>query len=276
MKTTVFFLGLFFVMSSGYSQDSCLEAHSAASYAVFHTNKSLKADNFDHQRYYASRAIEAFEKTQAFVEKCGCTEARVNIDLGLENLRKAADPEDWDKGRYFTKKALAEAQNLIASLEMCNSGRKQTSFQTDGVLVSSIADDEMEQKEKKIQQERERLIARQRELEEEQKRLDMQLEQQRKLQEQREMERQRELQQQIKLKVKAEQALQNFEKSITELTEVLGCTEAYNIIFDNYTRAESALESESLTGTQRFYTEKAKAIARQALNGLEQCVGSSK
>lgn len=274
MKTTLFIWSFLIAFSAKAFQNDCLNAHSSASYVIFHTNKSLKADNFDHQRYYAERAIEALEKTQKFVEECGCENARINIDLGLVSLKKGADPDDWDKGRYYTKKAYGEVQDLIVAIEKCNSSSTLNLDNT--AYLKGIEDSETLAKEQKIMEQQKQLEAEKLRLEEEQKRLAAQLEEQRKLKEKLEIERQKELQQQIKLKVKAEQALQNFEKSITELSEVLGCEEAYNIIYDNYLRSEEALESESLTGTRRFYTIQAQAISKKALDALERCQQSTK
>lgn len=275
MKTTLFLWSLLISFSANAFQNDCENAHSSASYAIFHSNKSLKADNFDHQRYYAERAIEALEKTQGFVEKCGCENAKINIELGLESLKKGANPEDWDKGRYYTKKAYAEVQSLIGAIEECNSGK--TSSYTDTSYLQGTSDDTATlAQEQKILEQQQKLEAEKQRLEQEQKRLAEALEAQRKLKEKRDIERQREMQQQIKLKVKAEQALQNFEKAITELSEILGCNEAYNIVYDNYLRAENTLESESLTGTRLYYTEKAQAISKKALEALERCQQSTK
>ncbi|NER15460.1 hypothetical protein GWK08_18545 [Leptobacterium flavescens] len=275
MKTTFTFLwillGFYSIQAAEDDCRDCAEAHSSASYALFHTKKSLKADNFDHQKYYADRAIEAFEKTRGLIENCGCQDAINAVIDGTENLKKASDPEDWDKGRFYAKKAYADAQNLIGFLEMCTSGKRQTVFDDSEYISDSGTDDASKANEQKILDQQKRLQQQQQQLLEEQKKLEQELEAQRKLNEQRELERQKELQQQIKLKVKAEQALQNFEKSITELSEVLGCKEAYDIIFESYIRAEKALESESLQGTKRYYTEKARLIAKQAMNGLESC-----
>ena len=279
MKKLVFCLWILLGLSYVQAKElDCSEAHSPASYALFHTKKALKADNFDHQKYYAERALEAFEKTKSMIENCGCQNALVAIDTGSENLKKAIDPEDWDKGRFFTKKALADAENMIDFLELCTSGSGGTRYSSnnDNSYASASnaknenvnAQKEIIDRQKQLQQQQQRLI-------EEQKKLDRELEEQRKIAEQREIARQRELQQQIKLKVKAEQALQNFEKSISELQDIMGCKEAYNAISASYLRTEKALESESLIGTRRFYTERARDIAKKALDNLESCARQS-
>lgn len=274
MKTTFFLWSLLIAVSAHAYQSDCLNAQSSANYVVAHTSKSLKADNFDHQRYYAERAIEAMQKTQKFVDGCGCENAKVNIDLGLENLKKAATAPDWDKGRYFTKKAYAEVQNLMVSIDECGSGRLNNSY--NDTYVASLSNEETIAQEQKILEQQRKLEAEKRKLEEEQQRLAEALQNQRKLKERQEIERQKELQQQIKLKVKAEQALQNFEKAITALSEVLGCTEAYNIIYENYVRAENALQSETLSSTRRYYTEQAQTISKKALDALDRCQRTTK
>ncbi len=254
-------------------ETDCSQAHSPATYALFHTKKALKADNFDHQKYYAERALEAFQKTKALIESCGCQEALTAIFEGSDNLQRAINPEDWDKGRFYTKKAYADAQNMIGSLELCTSGERQTILSDDdtellnaneGNTSSKVIERELLDKQQKIKEQQQKLI-------EEQQKLDAELNAQRKIIEQKEVARQKELQQQIRLKAKAEQALQNFEKSITELSQILDCQDAYKIIYESYVRAEKSLELESLQGTKRFYTEKARAIAKQVLEGLEQC-----
>jgi len=272
MKTTFILLWILLGFNSNeVTNNDCSEANSPATYALSHAKKSLNADNFDHQKYYAERALEAFEKTKALIQNCGCEEANDVIIQGSENLKKASEPNDWDKGRFYVKKAYADAQNLIGALDLCASGRKSPVYSNDDYIADSSINDAEKINEQKILEQQKRLKEQQQQLIEEQKKLDRELKEQRKLAEQRDLARQKELQQQIKLKVKAEQALLNFEKSITELTEVLGCKEAYNIINDSYLRAEKTLESESLNGTKRYYAEKARDIARQALNGLQNC-----
>lgn len=80
----------------------------------------MDSNNFDHQQYYAGRALEALEKTEALAESCGCNESLSVIKEGILNLEKALDPRDWEMGRYYKKKALANAQNLLSALDLCS------------------------------------------------------------------------------------------------------------------------------------------------------------
>lgn len=120
MKNYTFFLccliGLF------TAQADCTNAYSSASYGLAHAKKSLSSNNFDHQRYYAERALTAFEKTESLAANCGCEASGEPIWQGMDNLKKAIDPKDWEMGRYYTKKALANAQDLMAALDRCTSG----------------------------------------------------------------------------------------------------------------------------------------------------------
>ncbi len=269
MKQIVLTSWMLLIAISAYAiSDDCANAHSKANYAISHTKKALKADNFDHQKYYAGRAIEAFEKTSAYIENCGCEDAKLAIFDGLANLKKAVEPDDWDKGRFYTKRAYANAEQLMAALDICSTGTSTNNYSSEILVNTNTSNIE---KEKEILDAQQKLIERQQALLQEQKELEAKLNQQRQIAEQQEQVRLKELQQQIKLKVRAEQALDNFEKSILELTKILDCKDAYDITFESYQRAEKVLESESLTGTKKYYAERAKAIASKALNKLKDC-----
>jgi len=119
------------------SKADCTNAYSSASYALAHAKRALSSDNFDHQRYYAERALAAFEKTQAMTADCGCDASRQPILEGIDNLQKAIDPKDWEMGRYYTKKAVANAHDLLAALDLCTSGADATPLETDSSFAST-------------------------------------------------------------------------------------------------------------------------------------------
>ena len=91
-KAAFFLLFLFLIVGSVKAQ--CTSTYSMATYALAHTKKSLSSDNFDHQKLYAERAIESFEKDRELVKACGCEESLAQIEKGLDNLYKAVDPKD--------------------------------------------------------------------------------------------------------------------------------------------------------------------------------------
>lgn len=104
---------------------NCNNTYSAVSYVLNHAKKSLAANNFDHQKYYAERALEALEKTVVQAKVCGCDKAISVIYDGMENLEKAIDQDDWDMGRYYTKKAYENTQNIINELDVFTQGGQQ-------------------------------------------------------------------------------------------------------------------------------------------------------
>jgi hypothetical protein len=120
MKNFTLFIAFF--ITTFAIKANCTNAYSSASYALAHAKKAMSSNNFDHQRYYAERALTAFEKTQSLTEDCGCEASAESIYNGIDNLTKAIDPKDWEMGRYYTKKAVANAQDLLVALDLCTSG----------------------------------------------------------------------------------------------------------------------------------------------------------
>ena len=98
----------------------CADAYTSASYTLSHSKKAFDAYNFDHQKYYAGRALEALEKTQDLVRECGCEKAIEPIEIGIETLEEAADPTDWKMGRYYSKKAITDTYKILESLDICS------------------------------------------------------------------------------------------------------------------------------------------------------------
>ncbi len=251
------------------TNDACTKAHSAASYALFHAKKSLKADNFDHQRYYAERAIEAFKKTQEVIDDCGCDKAKNAILDGIENLTKAAEAEDWDKGRFYTKKGHAYAQDVIGFLDECTSGIAYTTVYTID-NTETVAAENIMVKKQELTEEEQKLEEAKRRLEEEKRKLEEKLAEQRRLKEALEKARQEELAKQKQLKIATEDALANLETAIYELTIALDCKTAYSIL-KNYSKTYTDLEKESLDQTKNYYILKAKEIADNAMQKLVDC-----
>lgn len=121
-----FLLPIVFMTATLFASAKCDNTYSSASYALNHTKKSLSSKNFDHQKYFAYKALEALEKVKNQIAACGCDKAMDPILDGIENLEKASDPKDFEMGRYFTKKAFGDIQNLISELDMYTQGFEQT------------------------------------------------------------------------------------------------------------------------------------------------------
>ncbi|WP_297795725.1 hypothetical protein [uncultured Eudoraea sp.] len=137
-----YLLSLAFVLTSFFVSAECDNTYSSASYALNHTKKSMSAKNFDHQKYYAYKALEALEKAKKLIESCGCDKAIDPILNGIENLEKAADPKDFDMGRYYTKKAFGDIQDLIGELDVYT----QAGIQDENIPDYNIDKDQTKEK----------------------------------------------------------------------------------------------------------------------------------
>ena len=110
----------FCIQVSFYGQ--CDNFYSKVTYALNHTKKGMSATNFEHQMYYAERALTAVEKGKAFTEGCDCEKAEDKTLDVMETLDKAIEPIDWEAGRFFTKKAMKQINELITILDNCTRG----------------------------------------------------------------------------------------------------------------------------------------------------------
>ncbi len=127
-----------------YSKESsaCDNLYSKVTYALSHSNKALSATNFEHQMYYAERALIAMEKAEALRNDCGCSKAEDKTFSILKNLNKAIEPIDWDAGRFFTKKSKSLINELITALDECSMSELQKSDSEDDTTSKSYSEEE--------------------------------------------------------------------------------------------------------------------------------------
>nr|WP_299067681.1 hypothetical protein [uncultured Allomuricauda sp.] len=116
---TVF--ALFLIVNISFS-NQCDNFYAKVTYGLSHTKKALSATNFEHQMYYAERALTALEKSKAYMSECGCEKSEDKTLDAIESLNKAIDPVDWDAGRYFSKKSMGIINELITILDECTLG----------------------------------------------------------------------------------------------------------------------------------------------------------
>src|SRR5688572_7681576 len=128
MKKVIFFLTLLIPVALQAQNTSCEKAYSKASYALLHIQKALKADNFDHQMYFAERGYEAFSETQESLQGCNCQTASDAVYERVQNSQSAINPDKWETGRYFCKKALENARTLIDAISICNESGFSSSY----------------------------------------------------------------------------------------------------------------------------------------------------
>ncbi|MGB5645715.1 MAG: hypothetical protein WBM55_01250 [Muriicola sp.] len=215
------------------AQANCTNAYSTAGYSLSHAKKSMSANNFEHQQYYAERALIAFEKAKAQIESCGC-QASMNPALeGIKNLEASLSQTKWDMGRFYTKKAVENAHQLLESLDMCSLDDPQE-FDT--------GSNESLEPEAKEMQSLEDQIAKEHILEE-----------------------------QLNFKRLAEMEIADLENSIRELATLFQCDKALHILKDRKSRTEEELQAESLDKTKAYYRSQVVAIHNKALFALIEC-----
>ena len=166
-KSAFVFISL--VITTGFTRtpvSNCDNAYSASSYALNYAKKSLKADNFDHQKFYANKAYIALEKTNRLMKDCNCTDAKNSVLKGLENIDKAAAPKDWDLGRHYAKLALLNVENTITALDIftqngINTVSSELELKDNALLLEAA---ELEKQRVALEAEIERLLSKKRAL----------------------------------------------------------------------------------------------------------------
>ncbi|MER3373720.1 MAG: hypothetical protein RIM83_03700 [Allomuricauda sp.] len=118
-------VALFCAVQTTFS-NQCDNYYSKVTYALNHCKKAMEATNFEHQMYYAERALTALEKADEFKGDCVCKKAYDKAYDTKQTLDKAIEPVDWEAGRFFTKKALGEINELITFLDECTLGTSST------------------------------------------------------------------------------------------------------------------------------------------------------
>lgn len=117
---------------------ACENLYSKTIYALSHTKNALKATNFEHQMYYAERAMTMMESAKPLISNCGCANSDEKNYQAIQSLSRALNPVDWEAGRFYSKKALAEIKLLITSLDICtNETYEEPKFTNENTADSS-------------------------------------------------------------------------------------------------------------------------------------------
>ncbi|UOB16940.1 hypothetical protein [Abyssalbus ytuae] len=278
MKRIVLLLSLFSIFTLQAQNSLCDKAYSKASYALLHIQKALKADNFDHQMYYAERALEAFNETDEALQGCNCKKASNAAFEGIQNSKNAVSPDKWETGRFYCKKALEDARTLIDEISFCNESGFSSTYSSDEITtdISEISasvenDNVISEETQSIQQQQLTLEQQRQKLLEEQKKLEEQIRKQEELKQQMVQEREIELQNQLKLKASSEAAIQNLERALSNLFDNYNCTNVNLSDNNSYIRSNDVLYNENLKQTKLFYMNKTIEILNKALLQYQNC-----
>jgi hypothetical protein len=214
---------------------NCTNAYASASYSLSHTKKSLSANNFEHQQYSASRALEAFEKAKELVATCGCDSSMNTILDGIKNLEDSLEASDWDMGRYYAKRAFGNAQDLLDRLDICSSSDPTQTAEDSNYDNNDMATAEDDAMSILIENEAD------------------------------------ELEIKINFQRLAEINISELEKSIHELALLFECDKALRIMSSRKTRTEEDVKLESLSKTKAHYVSQTISIHNKALFALLEC-----
>jgi len=79
-----------FLFSFDTSED-CEQMYSNAAYGVMHSKKAYQARNYDDQRYFAQKALDAYQRVQESIDNCGCSVLTEKVEDAIYYLETAAD-----------------------------------------------------------------------------------------------------------------------------------------------------------------------------------------
>lgn len=154
-KHYALFAFLCFFGANTILSNQCDDFYAKVTYGLSHTKKALGATNFEHQMYYAERALIAIEKSQTFMGECDCAKSEDKTLDVIEVLNKAIDPVDWDAGRYFSKKSMGMINELITILDECTLGTTPETIVEDSAEITLEHEAYAEDKENEVSMEEE-------------------------------------------------------------------------------------------------------------------------
>lgn len=229
MKNIYFLLTLF--LSSSFAFANCTNAYASAGYTLSHAKKSMESNNFEHQQYYAERALSALEKTRDENETCGCPGAIDPILDGIENLNTSLSQEKWDDARYYTKKAIEDAQKVLYSLDMCAMGQDAQQEDSPEEMINEAEDTSATIDTKAAEEWNAKLLLRQ----------------------------------------NAADELVLLEKSIRNMASLFECQRAMQIVREQKVKSDEELRKEDLSALKSYYMSQAVALHNKALFALLEC-----
>ncbi len=244
------------MLSSPNPDSNCQVAYQDATYGFHHAETAMEANNLDHLRQYAKKSKASIEKVFQSTVQCGCLDAN-NASLdALENLEKALTRDTFEATRLFVSRAKKNTKDIFVALDICSS--------TDPNTVLRDTQNDLLAKELALKEQ-------QKKLREEQKKLELQMKQQMELQQELARKKTEMFEAQKAIKIEAESTLSQLEGILLDFTGAMGCPETPKLTEQPYMRSLSDLEGESLQATKIYYANKAREMANNLLNILDEC-----
>ncbi len=116
MRKTYFTIGIMAILllSSFKKSKACEYAGSNINFVKIQTEKALGESDLNKARFFTYKALNAIEKSKSQFSDCGCEDANLIIEEGLENLKKATRTTTLAATRILLNRAL---ENTLGSLD---------------------------------------------------------------------------------------------------------------------------------------------------------------
>lgn len=145
MKSILFSICLFISSTAIFASNStaCDNMYNKVTYALLHTKKALKSTNLEHLAYYAELALASIEKAEDYGNECDCVENDEDSYQSIKNLENAIAAKDWEAGGFYSIKTLPFIDNLITTLDTCDSGEEnyETTDEQNDVIIKTEKQD---------------------------------------------------------------------------------------------------------------------------------------
>lgn len=256
MSLTTTLLVAALTLSTPNEESNCQVAYQDATYGFHHAETAMEANNLTHLRQYAKRSKQSIEKVYESTEQCGCTDAREASLDALENLDKALAKETFESMRLFVSRAKKDTKEIFVALDVCGA------TDPNNIILESQAS--LKAKELELQEKQQQLI-------EAQKKLEAQLAEQAKIKEELALQKAVMLTEQKEIKRSAESSLLQLEQILLDFTQSMGCPKTTSLTEAPFERSFVELENESIQATKIFYANKAREMANNLLNLLDEC-----
>jgi len=253
MKRINLFPIIFCLCFYSFSQSGCTDAQAHIVYAFNNAKNSLKANNITHLKFYANKALEAFERVQEALDDCNCADVEAYTIESIEKLYRVPPIAKMAEAQYFVGKAKENAQKIITALDYCTvTDQGSTSVTT---TTSSDNQDltDLEKEQLKLKQQQEALIQKQKALKQQ-------------LAKQKEAELNIEKQQLI---VKSNAAISKNIQAYNELLDACHCNT--EITDGNVKQNETQLMSKSVEEIKSYYLKSIKDLTSNYMNMLSTC-----
>ncbi len=272
----LFCLSVVILLSIQTYAQKCDTAFSSANYAVSNTNKAYEGNNTEHIKEWTEKAMEAFTEVEEITANCGCSQVSELAYQGFEACDRAQVENTYERARFFAKRSREKAKLMIDALSKCtnipvNDIEARQNAGNDDYNESNYDNEDYDND---LNAQQEDLLAKQKELLEQQRLLQKQIADQQKQVAALKQQRANELVQQKRIKVNAEVALTEIQRSYEKLATSIGCTEALSISRVSFTKTVDALEKETLSATKLYYTDKLNEIVEKFNQSFSKCANN--